>query len=74
MPQQFDETFLKNADVPRSGGQDVSAANAVPGGGKDANGTDSPRVNTQTIQAGTNSTPSSSKDQSGAQHFNDGNV
>lgn len=74
MPQSFNETFLGNANVPRSGGEDVSAANSTPGGGKDVGGTDSPRVTVQTIQAGINSTPSGNKDQSGAQHFAEGSV
>lgn len=70
MPQQFNETFLGNADVPRSGGKDVTAAPSVPGSGKDAGGTDSPRVTPSTIQAGINSTPSGGKNQCPAQKFN----
>lgn len=74
MPQQFDETAMDNASVPRSGGADVTAANATPGGGKEVGGTNSPRVTTQTFQAGINSTPSGGKGQCPAQSFEDGEV
>lgn len=70
MPQSFDETSMNQGPVNRSGGQDVQTVTSPSGAGKPANGTDSPRVNTQTFQAGNNSTPSSNKDQTGAQHFN----
>ena len=74
MPQSFDDTFLGNANVPRSGGEDVQTVSSPSGSGTDADGTESPRVNTQTMQAAINSTPSGGKDQTGAQHFNGDSV
>lgn len=70
MPQSFNDMTSTNGPVSRSGGEDVQTVTSPSGAGKPANGTDSPRVNTQPIQAGINSTPSSNKDQTGAQHFN----
>lgn len=72
MPQTFNESFLGNANVPRSGGQDVTPANSPKTSGSDAGGTNSPRVTTQTIQAGINSTPSGKNSiPAGVQSFED---
>ena len=69
MPQSFNETFLENAAVPRSGGENVPTVSSPSGSGTDAGGTDGPRVTVTTKMAGNNATPGGSKDQTGAQHF-----
>lgn len=74
MPQSFNDMFMGNANVPRSGGQDVQTVTSPSGAGKPANGTDSPRVTVQTLQAGINSTPSGGKNQCPAQSFEDGEI
>lgn len=75
MPQSFNDTALENAQVPRTGGEDMPAGNATPSGsGADAGGTGNFRETTTTKQAGNNGTPSGGKNQCPAQSFEDGEV
>lgn len=65
--QRFNDRFLGNADVPSSG--EISGASPPAVKGKavgtpnivKTDGTANPRANTQTLQSGGNSTPSTSK-------------
>lgn len=77
--QSYNERFLGNAPVPGSGSRS-GASPAGPGvsakgqkGVRQADGTDNPRANTQTKQAGPRSVPSGKKG-AGAQSFTDGVV